>query len=39
MIPRHEMEGVHLFEITVESNDLIEPEKLAYLRFVIKALN
>ncbi len=28
----HEMEGVHLFEITVKSNDPVEPEKKILLK-------
>ncbi len=34
-IPEHSMEGMHLFEITVESNDPVEPEKKILLRFDI----
>ncbi len=28
----HEMEGTHLFEITVKSNDPVEPEKKLRLK-------
>jgi hypothetical protein len=28
----HEMAGTHLFEITVESNDPVEPQKKLYLK-------
>jgi hypothetical protein len=27
----HEMESIHLFEITVKSNDPVEPEKKIFL--------
>ena len=35
MIPAHTMDGPHLFEITVESNDPAEPEKKVYLSFEV----
>ncbi len=35
MIPGHAMGGMHLFEIIVESNDPVEPEKSVLLRFNI----
>ena len=34
-IPRHTMEGMHLFEVTVESNDPVEPVKKAHVRLEI----
>jgi len=35
MIPAHTMDDPHLYEITVESNDPVEPEKKVYLRFEV----
>ena len=35
MVPGHTMKGVHRFEITVESNDPVEPEKKILLKFNI----
>ncbi len=34
-IPEHHMEGRHIFEITVKSNDPVEPEKKIYFKFEI----
>lgn len=32
-IPEHNHEGKHLFEITMESNDPVEPRKKIYFSF------
>ncbi len=35
MIPAHTMDDPHVYEITVESNDPVEPEKKVYLSFEV----
>ena len=32
-LPKHIMEDPHLYEVTVETNDPMEPVKKLYLRF------
>jgi len=35
VIPAHTMDLPHVYEITVESNDPVEPEKKVYLSFEV----
>ena len=34
-VPAHKMTGAHLFEISVTSNDPVEPVKVITIRFVM----